>query len=91
VSATLETAGDGPVLLTNLGRDDIAALAEPLAARTAVMGYWSSLGYWALLGVPLPALPTVWRERRATPLGDARRSGMRQAITARRGTGRSAA
>ena len=37
--------GDGPVLLTNLGLDDVRALAGRLAARRPVMGLWTSLGY----------------------------------------------
>jgi hypothetical protein len=73
VSASLESAGEAPVLLTNLRLDDVRVLAARLEARRVVMGYWSSLGYWALLGVPGPSLPASWGERRAKPLGMARR------------------
>lgn len=69
VAAALEEAGDGPVLLMNLGPDDLPALARAAATREPVMGYWSSLGHWALFGVPGQALPAGWRERRARPLG----------------------
>ncbi len=69
IPAALEAAGDGPVLLTNLGLDDVRALAGELAGRRPVMGYHSSLGYWALLGAPRSALPDSWRARRARPLG----------------------
>ena len=69
VPPAIEAAGDGPVLVTNLGLDDVRALAGRLAARRPVMGLWTSLGYWALLGAPRSALPASWRVRRATPLG----------------------
>jgi hypothetical protein len=67
--ASIEAAGDGPVLMTNLRLDDVRALSGRLAARRPVMGFWTSLGYWALFGVPRSALPPYWRERRATPFG----------------------
>jgi hypothetical protein len=69
VAAALEAAEDRHVLLTNLRLDDVRALAGRLAARRPIMGFWTSLGYWALLGVPGSALPASWWERRATPLG----------------------
>jgi hypothetical protein len=69
VGAAIEAAAGRPVLVTNLGPEDVRGLARRLGAHRPVMGFWTSLGYWALFGLPPSALPPAWRERRATPLG----------------------
>jgi hypothetical protein len=57
-----------PVLLTNLGLDDVRRLASQLPSERRVLGFRTSIGYWMLLGVPGMVLPDAWRSPQATPL-----------------------
>ena len=59
----------GPVLITNLGLEDVRALGPQLPARERLLGLRTSIGFWMLLGVPSSALPEAWRSPQATPLG----------------------
>jgi hypothetical protein len=58
-----------PMLVTNLGLEDVRAVSRAVPERRRVLGYRTSLAYWMLLDVPSQALPAPWRSRRATPLG----------------------
>jgi Glycosyltransferase like family len=69
VAAATAAAGDSPVLITNLGLDDVRRLAPRLPAERRIVGFRTSLGYWMLIGVPLAAVPAGWRSPQATPLG----------------------
>lgn len=59
----------GPVLVTNLALRDLRDVAAQLPTADPVAGYRTSTGYWLLVGVSASAIPAVWREREATPLG----------------------
>ena len=59
----------GPVLVTNLGLDDLRRLAPQLPSERRVVGFRTSIGYWILIGVAPAAMPATWRSREATPLG----------------------
>lgn len=60
---------DGPVLVTNLGLDDLRRLAPGIAEEDAIVGFRGSLGYWLLVGAGAARLPAAWRAPAATPLG----------------------
>lgn len=69
VDAVEAAPAGAPVLLTNLGLEDIRQIAPRLPADRRVLGFRDSTGYWMLLGVPDMRLPDAWRSREASPLG----------------------
>jgi hypothetical protein len=70
VDGVADAVPDGvPVLVTNLGLEDVRSLSRRLAGRSRLVGFWSSLGYWMLIDVAPSALPATWRDQRARPLG----------------------
>ena len=68
-SAVAAGVADGPVLVTNLGLEDLRRLAPEIADARAIVGFRASLGYWLLLGRGAAPLPAAWRSPAATPLG----------------------
>jgi hypothetical protein len=66
---------DGPVLVTNLGLDDLRRLAPGIPDEHTIVGFRASLGYWMLVGGDTVPLPAAWRSPAATPLGMRRLGG----------------
>ncbi len=58
-----------PLLLTNLGTDDVKAVAPLFRARPTVAGLHDDFGTWVLVGSDLVTVPAHWAARPATPLG----------------------
>jgi hypothetical protein len=65
-------AGAGPsapILLTNLERGDLRALASHLPPGPRLLGFRGEIGYWLLLGrAAAAAAPPSWRTAKARPL-----------------------
>jgi hypothetical protein len=57
-----------PILLTNLERGDLRALASHLPPGPRLLGFRGEIGYWLLLGgVAAAAAPPSWRTAKARP------------------------
>jgi hypothetical protein len=57
-----------PILLTNLGRRDLRALASSLPPGPRLLGFRREIGYWLLLGRGAAATaPPSWRTAKARP------------------------
>jgi Glycosyltransferase like family len=58
-----------PVLLTNLDREDLEALAPHLPRGPRLLGFRREIGYWLLLGqAAASTAPPSWRTPKARPL-----------------------
>jgi hypothetical protein len=57
-----------PILLTNLDRGDLRALAKHLPRGPRLLGFRREIGYWLLLGRAAAApAPPSWRTAKAKP------------------------
>ena len=57
-----------PILLTNLDRGDLRALASHLPSGPRLLGFRREIGYWLLLGrVAAATAPPSWRTAKARP------------------------
>ena len=69
VEAITGAEPSAPILLTNLDRGALRALAPHLPRGPRLLGFRRELGYWLLLGRAASAtVPPGWRTARATPL-----------------------
>jgi Glycosyltransferase like family len=56
-----------PILLTNLDRGDLRALAAHLPRGPRLLGFRREIGYWLLLGPAAASPPPGWRTPKARP------------------------